>query len=119
MCEMRLRATLLLLVLLGTALTSIAVTSTAWADDPPEFAVTFLGDRFEPADVVVPVDVKVALRIENKSTVAMEWESPTLHREKVVPPGSTTRIYIGPLRAGSYEYFDDFHPQIRGHVVAR
>ncbi len=111
---MRLCPTFCLVVLLGTALTSIAR-----ADDPPEILVTFLGDRFEPSEIAVPVDVKFALRVENKSSTTMEWESLPLHREKVVPAGSTTKIYIGPLRAGSYDYFDDFHPTIRGHVVAR
>jgi Cupredoxin-like domain len=110
---MRLRPSLLLLVLLGAT-----QASAARAEDPPEIAVTFLGDRFEPTEISVPTAVKFALRVENKSTVSMEWESRALHREKIVPAGASAKISVGPLAAGSYEFFDDFHPKIRGHLVA-
>jgi hypothetical protein len=105
---------LLLILLFGAT-----IASSARADDPPEIAVTFFGDRFEPVDIVVPIGLKFALKVTNKTSAAMEWESIPLRREKIVPAGSTATIYIGPLRAGSYEYFDDFHPTVRGHVVAR
>ena len=108
------RPMLLLAILVGIALPLIA-----HADDPLEIHVTFVGDRFDPVDISVPVDVKFVLKVENRSGAAMEWESLALHREKLVPARSSTAIFIGPLRAGSYEYFDDFHPTIRGHVVAR
>jgi len=36
-----------------------------------------------------------------------------------VPGGQEVVVFIGPLRAGSYEFFNDFHPSSRGHVVAR
>ena len=100
-------------------LTLLALASPAYAEDPPEFRQTFLGDRFEPADLTVPAGVKFVLRVENKSAAALEWESVSLHREKVVPAGASATIYIGPVKAGSYEYFDDFHPKIRGRLVAR
>jgi len=111
---MRLFLPLLMFGLLGTAGASIAL-----ADDRPEIAVTFLGDRFEPADVSVPAGVKFLLRVENKSTMAMEWESAALQREKIVVAGKSAQILIGPLRAGSYEFLDDFHRTVRGHLVAR
>ena len=88
----------------------------AWAEDPPEIAIAYLGGRFDPAEVAVPANVKVALRIENKSSVTMEWESGAMHREKVV---AAAKIYIGPLRPGRYEFFDDFRPTIRGGMVIR
>ena len=28
-------------------------------------------------------------------------------------------VYVGPLDAGSYDFFDDFHPSTRGNIVAR
>jgi Cupredoxin-like domain len=91
----------------------------AWADDPPAIAISFLGDRFDPAEVPVPANTKVALRVANKTAASMEWESGALHREKIVPAGTTATIFIGPLRPGRYEFFDDFHPNIRGNVVVR
>lgn len=110
---MRRRFALLLLPLLAIA------PSPGWAQDVPEIILTFLGDRFEPAEVIVPADVKFSLRVVNKSTISMEFESKALHREKVVPPGKEAKIFIGPVKAGTYEFFDDFHPKIRGNLVAR
>ena len=109
---------LFLPVLTATALLP-AAPSPAMAEDTPEITLTFLGDRFEPAEVPVPANVKFALRVVNKSTVSMEFESKALHREKLVPPGKEARIFIGPVKAGTYEFFDDFHPKIRGNLVAR
>ncbi len=111
---MPLRRAVLVLLLLSSPLASPVL-----ADDPPDIPIAFLGDRFEPAEVPVPANVKVALRVENKSTVVMEWESYPLHREKVVAAGTVTTIFIGPLRPGRYEFFDDFHPEVRGNVVVR
>lgn len=91
----------------------------ALAADPPEVAVVFLGDRFEPAEVQVPANTKVALKIENRSAASMEFESKSMHREKVVPAKGKATVFVGPLKPGSYEFFDDFHPTIKGTVVAR
>ena len=109
----------MLVRLLFLALFALAATHPAWAKDPPEVAVTHFGDRFEPEEIAVPIGVKVALKVTNRSAGPVEWESLDLHREKVIPAGTAATIYIGPLRSGSYEYFDDFHPKIRGRVVAR
>jgi Cupredoxin-like domain len=44
---------------------------------------------------------------------------PSLNREKVVPAGQSTVIYVGPLAPGTYAFFDDFHPSARGRLVAK
>ncbi len=92
--------------------------SIALAQQQSEIVLTFSGG-FEPAEVRVPAGTKFTLRIDNKSSAAMEWESHALNREKVVAAGKSGKISIGPLAAGSYEFFDDFHPNIRGHLIAR
>jgi hypothetical protein len=48
-----------------------------------------------------------------------EFESTDFHREKVVPPGGEISVFVGPLDAGTYEFFDDFHPEDRGHLVVK
>ncbi len=110
---MRTRLALLLLPFLA------AVAAPAFAADPPEVALAFLGDRFEPAEIQVPANTKVTLKIENRSSGAMEFESKSMHREKVVPAGGKATVSIGPLKPGRYDFFDDFHPKIGGVVVAR
>jgi Cupredoxin-like domain len=36
-----------------------------------------------------------------------------------VTSGQEITVFIAPLDPGSYEFFDDFHPQTRGHLVAK
>jgi hypothetical protein len=51
--------------------------------------------------------------------VTAEFESSSLHREKIVNPGSQIAVFVGPLDPGSYEFFDDFHGETRGHLIAK
>lgn len=93
--------------------------SPALAVEPGPVAISLRDHQFVPAVVPVPAGTKVELTIKNEQAVPAEFESTSLHREKVVSPGATISVYIGPLDAGSYEFFDDFHPSTRGNVVVR
>ena len=75
--------------------------------------------QFVPAEVPVPAGVKAELIIRNEQTIPAEFESKSLHREKVVAPGASVSIFVGPLSPGRYEFFDDFHPATRGVVVVQ
>jgi hypothetical protein len=68
---------------------------------------------------VVPAGQKIELHVSNERAAASEFESNELHREKVVPAGQQVTVYVGPLRPGSYEFFDDFNPKTRGHLIVR
>ena len=48
-----------------------------------------------------------------------EFESNSLHREKIVTAGGQIAVFVGPLDPGSYEFFDDFHNSTRGHLVVK
>jgi plastocyanin len=75
--------------------------------------------QFVPAEVPVPAGTKVELIIRNEQAMPAEFESKSLHREKVVAPGASASIFVGPLGPGRYEFFDDFHPATRGVVVVK
>ena len=90
----------------------------ALADAAP-ISITLRDHQFVPAEVSVPVGVKVELQISNQQTNPAEFESTSLHREKIVTPGGAISVYVGPLDAGRYEFFDDFHPATRGFLVAK
>lgn len=75
--------------------------------------------QFVPAELSVPAGQKVELVLRNEQATPAEFESTALHREKVVAPGASASIYIGPLNPGRYEFFDDFHPAARGFVVVK
>jgi len=90
----------------------------AFADDPV-VNIDLKDHQFVPSEVPVPAGVKVKLLVKNDQTVTAEFESNSLHREKIVEPGQQITVYVGPLDAGSYEFFDDFHNSTRGHLIAK
>jgi hypothetical protein len=105
-------------ILFAAAFMLPAASTTAPAQET-SYAVTIHDDRFEPGTLNVKAGVKFQLRVKNARKVAAEFESAELNREKVVPPGQSAVIYIGPLAPGTYPFFDDFHQSTRGRLVAK
>jgi hypothetical protein len=101
------------------ALLPLLAAGQAHAAEPPRVSLTLRNHQFEPTQLDVPADTKLELHVRNADPTPAEFESAELHREKVVTGGQEITVYIGPLRAGSYEFFDDFHPTARGRIVAR
>ncbi len=88
--------------------------------DTPSFWLTVRNHQFEPTDLEIPADTKIALVVTNADATPEEFESIELHREKVVAGGQAITVFIGPLRPGRYEFFGDFHPDsARGHIVVK
>ena len=104
--------------LAAVALLVLSVSLPALADPGPVM-ITIRDHQFVPAEVSVPANAKVELNVRNEQATPAEFESNSLHREKVVPPGGGISVFIGPLSPGRYEFFDDFHPATRGFVVAQ
>jgi plastocyanin len=96
----------------------VLAAAAALADDP-SFSIVLKNNQFVPSEVQIPAGVKVKLVVRNENSTASEFESTQFHREKVVPPGQEITVFVGPLDPGSYEFFDDFHPQSRGHLVVK
>ena len=57
----------------------------------------------------MPVQQRIKLNIHNQDSTAEEFESHSLNREKLIPAGAKAVIYIGPLKAGSYDFFGEFN----------
>jgi plastocyanin len=92
--------------------------SSTLADDP-SFSILIKNNQFIPSEVQIPAGVKVKLVVRNENATASEFESIQFHREKVVVPGQEITVFVGPLDPGSYEFYDDFHPETRGHLVVK
>ena len=90
----------------------------ALADDP-SFSIVLKNNQFIPREVQIPAGVKVKLVVRNDNPTPSEFESTQFHREKVGSPGQEISVFVGPLDPGSYEFFDDFHPETRGHLVVK
>jgi len=85
----------------------------------PAFSIAIRDNQFVPSELEVPAGQKIELHIKNERAAAEEFESFPLRREKIVPAGEQVIVYVGPLRPGTYDFFDDFNPTTRGHLTAR
>jgi hypothetical protein len=85
----------------------------------PTYSLTIHDTHFEPATLNVKAGVKFKLSVRNARKVAAEFESAELNREKVIPPGQSVIIYVGPLAPGTYPFFDDFHQSTQGRMIAK
>jgi plastocyanin len=85
----------------------------------PEFSLVIKDHRFEPSELKVPAGQKIKLLVHNQDGTAEEFESHELKREKVIGPRSKATINIGPLKAGRYPFFGEFHEATaKGVVIA-
>ena len=64
--------------------------------------LVFHNHRFEPARIQVPANMKFQLHVKNTDSTADEFESVDLNREKLVTPGQTITVFLGPLSPGEY-----------------
>lgn len=103
---------------LACSLAALSIASPALAASP-EVSLTIENHRFTPSEVRVPAGQRVKLDVHNRDNTPEEFESHTLNREKVIPGGARSVIYIGPLEPGRYEFFGEFHEDTaKGVVIA-
>jgi plastocyanin len=102
----------------AAAVLALSAAAPARADDP-SFPIALKNNQFVPSELAIPAGVKVKLVVRNDNPIPSEFESTQLHREQVVTAGQKITVFVGPLDPGSYEFFDDFHPDTRGHLVVR
>lgn len=100
------------------ALAAALASFSALGGETPSYSLEIHSHAFAPATVEVPAGVRVKLLVKNQRRLPSEFESFDLNREKVVPPGATISVWIGPLNPGKYKFFDDFNPGVTGWIVA-
>jgi plastocyanin len=108
------RRTVLTAALIGAAFALPVIA----ADNPP-VQIDIKAQAFQPAEITVPADVKVELHVVNGDDLPAEFESYDLGREIVVPAHGQVKVFIGPLKAGRYKFFNDFHQESEGYVVVK
>ncbi|MEA2741079.1 MAG: hypothetical protein QOH05_4386 [Acetobacteraceae bacterium] len=75
--------------------------------------------RFVPSEVSVPANERFGIEVVNQDPTPAEFESSDLRVEKIVVPGGTITVRAGPLKPGTYQFFDDYHPdEAKGTVTA-
>jgi plastocyanin len=103
---------------LGAALLALVAAGSAAAEDAV-IAIAIKDHQFVPSNVEIPAGTKVRLMVRNQDQTISEFESVEFHREKMVQAGGEIVVFVGPLDPGSYEFFDDFHPEARGHLIVK
>ena len=84
-----------------------------------EVLLAIKNHRFEPAELKVPADQRIKLVVHNQDSTPEEFESHSLNREKVIPAGVKATIFIGPLKAGRYDFFGEYNEATaKGVVIA-
>ena len=94
----------------------LLVTSFAYAADF-EAHLVIREHRFEPTELRVPAGQKIKLVVENQDATPEEFESNELNREKIVAGKATIQVFLGPLEAGRYPFFGDFHQETAQGVL--
>ena len=104
----------------AVAIITLGIGAGAFAADAPGFVdVEMKGGNFSPANIEIPANQKIVLKVKNSESSLVEFESYSLNREVKIKPGETTDIYVGPLKPGNYDVFDDNNPDAKGTVVAK
>ncbi len=104
--------------LAAALLVSTLAAPIALAEPSATYTIQIRAHAFFPATLQVPAGHRIKLRVTNTRRLPSEFESFDLNREKVVPPGMTISVWIGPLSAGRYKIFDDFNPGTTGWIIA-
>lgn len=108
---------ILVSALIGAGFLVTAAVPAARADEA--ITIVIKDHKFVPSEVTAPTGQKIKITVKNEGTGSSEFESSDFHREKVVKAGKEITLFVGPLDAGTYEFFDDFHPATRGHLTVK
>src|SRR3978361_516310 len=83
-----------------------------------EIALSYKDKKFDPAEIRAPANTAIVIRLKNLDAKAMEFESKTLHVEKVVAGSSDATINVRAQKVGRYEFFDEYNEKVaRGALV--
>ncbi|MGP1665050.1 MAG: cupredoxin domain-containing protein [Rhodanobacter sp.] len=89
------------------------------AAEVPQYTLTIENHRYQPTELRVPADTKIKILVINKDSTPEEFESSDFNREKIVMPNSSITVFVGPLKAGTYRFFGDFHQDTaQGTLIA-
>lgn len=99
---------------------ALAIAAGAFAaEELAVYALVARDGAFEPATIEVPAGKRFKIEISNAGKGPMEFESRELKQEKVLAAGARSSVVINGLKPGTYTFFDDFHPDTKGRIVAK
>jgi plastocyanin len=103
-------------VVVASAFTAIS----AQAQQATEIQLSYKDKKFDPAEISVPADTPIVIKLKNLDAKAMEFESKTLRVEKVVAGSTDATINVRAQKPGRYEFFDEYNEKVaRGALVVK
>ena len=106
--------------ILLAAIALVSVVGAADAENAVEIQLSYKDKKFDPAEIGAPANTPIAIKLRNLDAGAMEFESKTLHVEKVVAAGGDATINVRAQKPGRYEFFDEYNEKIaRGALVVK
>jgi plastocyanin len=106
--------------LAAIALVSVAAAGAAKAQSATEVQLSYKDRKFDPAEISVSANTPIVIKLKNLDAKAMEFESKTLHVEKVVAGASDATINVRAQKPGRYEFFDEYNEKTaRGALVVK
>ncbi|AEA61498.1 cupredoxin domain-containing protein [Burkholderia gladioli] len=105
--------------ILAVAFATAVLAGAAQAADLPTFQLEMADGVLKPSRIEVPAGQRIKIEVRNTGRGAVEFESVQLRKEKVLAPGAESFVVIAPLSPGEYKFFDDFHQQAQGVIVAK
>jgi plastocyanin len=97
---------------------AFAALAPASAEDLQTYQIAIKDHHFNPAELHVPAGKPFILEVANQDIQADEFEMSAPPLEKVIQPGASGRVRVRPLAKGRFTFFDDFHPDTKGAIVA-
>ena len=105
-------------VIVFFAAAAVAPLAPASAEDLQTYQIAIKDRHFNPAELHVPAGKPFLLEVANQDAQADEFEMNKPPLEKVIQPGASGRVRVRPLAKGRFIFFDDFHPDTKGAIVA-
>lgn len=102
------------LLILAALISTLSLPASA---ENQTYSLRIKNHLFEPAQLKVPANTALTLKVTNEDNSAEEFESHDLKREKVIAAGKTASIKIGPLKPGEYKFFGEFHEETAQGVL--
>ena len=101
-----------------SALPLLAILAAVPACAAEPVRLTLKNHQFTPATVDVAAGQRFRIEVANQDVTPAEFESSDLRAEKIVVPGGKVAVMAGPLKPGTYSFYDDYHPDVaKGTVV--
>jgi Cupredoxin-like domain len=102
------------------AVALISVAGSANAQNAVEIQLSYKDKKFDPAEIGAPANTPIVIKLKNLDAKAMEFESKTLHVEKVVAGSGEATINVRAQKPGRYEFFDEYNEKVaRGALVVK